>query len=130
MPQLQKKTYRYSDCFKRKVVEEVSRGSSISQVSRRYGIKGGSTVRSWLKRYGREDLLNEIIYVKMRTESDRIKELEEENRSLKLALADATLACNALEGLVEVANKHYGVDLKKNFATRPSARSVKKQGKV
>ncbi|MDR2385667.1 MAG: helix-turn-helix domain-containing protein [Tannerella sp.] len=53
------KTYnRYSICFKEKVVQEVSSGSSISEVSRRYGIKGGATVQSWIKKFGREDLLN------------------------------------------------------------------------
>ncbi|MDR2042017.1 MAG: helix-turn-helix domain-containing protein, partial [Tannerella sp.] len=53
------KTYnRYSICFKEQVIEEVSRGSSISEVSRRYGIKGASTVQGWLKKYGREELLN------------------------------------------------------------------------
>jgi hypothetical protein len=36
------KTYnRHSICFKEKVIQEVSSGSSISEVSRRYGIKGG-----------------------------------------------------------------------------------------
>ena len=31
--------YRYSECFKEKVIEEVSQGSSISEVCRRYDIK-------------------------------------------------------------------------------------------
>ena len=31
--------YRYSECFKEKVVQEVSAGSSISAVCRRYDIK-------------------------------------------------------------------------------------------
>ena len=41
MSKFQKKIYRYSNCFKEKVVQEVSSGSSISEVCRRYGIKGG-----------------------------------------------------------------------------------------
>jgi transposase-like protein len=41
-----KKTYyRYSICFKEKVVEEVSSGSGITEVCRRYGIKGTGTVQ-------------------------------------------------------------------------------------
>ena len=31
--------YRYSECFKEKVIQEVSQGSSISEVFRRYDIK-------------------------------------------------------------------------------------------
>lgn len=127
MSRLQKSQFRYSDCFKRQVVEEVSRGSSISELRRRYGIKGGSTIQNWIRHYGREELLQEIIYVKMRKESDRIKELESENRRLKLALADSTLAKDALESLVAVANEHYGTDLKKNFVTGPSATAGKRK---
>ena len=118
MSKLQRKTIRYSDCFKRKIVEEVSQGKSISEVSRTYGIKGSMTVHKWIKRYGREDLLSEIIYVKMRKETDRQKELELENKRLKIALAEAVLAKDALETLVEIANEHYQTDLKKNFGTK------------
>ncbi|MDR2286771.1 MAG: helix-turn-helix domain-containing protein [Prevotellaceae bacterium] len=39
-------------CFKEKVVQEVSSGSSISEVSRRYGIKGDATVQSWIRNLG------------------------------------------------------------------------------
>ena len=90
------------------------------EVRRRYGIKGGYTVQGWLKKYGREDLLTEIIHVKMRNETDRIKELELENKRLKLALADAVLARDSLESLVKVAGDHYQVDLKKNLGSRLS----------
>jgi transposase-like protein len=41
MPKNQKTTYLYSSCFKEKVVQEVAAGSSISEVRRRYDIKGG-----------------------------------------------------------------------------------------
>jgi len=118
---------RYSDCFKRKVVEEISHGSSISDVRLRYGIRGNATVQKWLKKYGREELLTEVIYVKMRSELDRIKELEEENKRLKLALADATLAGHALESLIAVANDHYGTDLKKNLGTKPLVEPIVKR---
>ncbi|MDL2239714.1 transposase [Bacteroidales bacterium OttesenSCG-928-K03] len=130
MSKIRKETLRYSDSFKRQVVEEVSRGSSIAEVNRRYCIRGAMTVNRWLKQYGREDLLTEIIYVKMRKEIDRIKELEEENKRLKLALADAVLAKDALETLVEVANEHYSTDLKKNLSMKRSVNVLKKGDKA
>jgi len=118
MSKVQKTTYRYSNCFKEKVVQEVSSGSSISSVCRRYGIKGGSTVQSWLRQFGRKELLNTVIRVKMRSEEDRVKQLEDENRRLKIALADATLAKDVLETLVDVVNEHYQTDVKKNFGQK------------
>ena len=58
-------------------------------------------------------MLNTVIRVKMRSEDDKIKQLELENKRLKIFLADATLAKELLEKLVEVADGHYQTDLKK-----------------
>jgi len=110
--------YRYSESFKLMVVQEVSSGSSISEVCRRYGIKNMSIVSNWLKKHGRTDLLNTVIRVKMRSEEDKMKQLEAENKRLKIALADAILAKEVLETLVEVVDNHYQTDIKKNFAQK------------
>ena len=115
MSKVQKTVYRYSSCFKEKVVREVSSGSSISEVCRRYGIKGGGTVQYWIRKFGRTELLNTVIRVKMRSEDDQIKQLEAEVKRLKIALADAVLAKDVLETSVEIADEHYQTDLKKNF---------------
>jgi transposase-like protein len=115
MSKVQKTFIRYSNCFKEKVVQEVSSGSSISSVCRRYGIKNMSVVSRWIRNFGREELLNTVIRVKMRSEDDKLKALEAENRRLKIALADATLAKDVLERLIEVVDEHYQTDVKKNF---------------
>ena len=51
----------------------------------------------------------------MRSEDDKLKELEAENRRLKIALADATLAKDALSTLIEIVDEHYQTDVKKNL---------------
>ena len=119
--------YRYSECFKGKVIEEVSQGSSISEVCRRYDIKGADTVQNWIKKYGRHELLNTVIRVKMRSEDDKIKQLEAEVKRLKISLADALLAKELLETLVEVVDEHYETDVKKNLGQElfPNVRSLK-----
>ena len=107
--------YRYSESFKEHVIQEISRGSSISEVCRRYDIKCISSVSYWLKKYGRHELLNTIIRVKMRSEDDKIKRLESDVKRLKISLADAVLAKELLETLVEMVDNHYQTDVKKNF---------------
>jgi transposase-like protein len=109
------------------VVQEVSGGKSISSVCRKYDIKNMSVVSRWLKQFGRAELLNTVIRVKMRSEEDRVKQLEAENRRLKVALADAMLAKDVLESLIEVADGHYQTDIKKNFGQRlyPDVRKPK-----
>ena len=105
--------YRYSESFKEHVIQEVSQGSSISEVCRRYDIKNMSNVSKWIRQYGRHELLNTVIRVKMRSEDDKIKQLEAENKRLKISLADAVLAKELLETLVEMVDNHYQTDVKK-----------------
>jgi transposase-like protein len=129
MPKSTKQNYRYSICFKQKVVEEIRTGLSVTEVSLKYGIKGGNTVRNWVRRYGYPGMLNEVIYVKMRKETDTLKALAQENRRLKLALADKALAYDAIEILLEEA----GIDqeaLKKNIGCRSFGVVTKKGGGV
>ncbi|RZS98248.1 hypothetical protein [Cecembia calidifontis] len=59
-------------------------------------------------------------------EKRRLKELEEENKRLKLALADSIVANKMLETLIDVANDEYKTDLKKNFGNGLFQKGLKK----
>jgi transposase len=129
MAKQQKEIIRYSISFKQKIVKEIEEdGLTISQVQRRYGIKGGGTVQKWLRKFGKNHLLNKIVRVEMKGEKDRIKELEAELKKVKIALADATLAKDALETLVEIVNEHYHTDVKKNLGQQSSKGPQNKKG--
>jgi transposase len=116
-----KYSVRYSLSFKHQVVREIEEnGMGIEAVRRKYGIKGGSTIQKWLRKFGKTHLLNQIIRVETMEEKDRIKYLEEEIKKLKLALADSMLAQRSLEVVIEEANKEYKTDLKKSFGESAS----------
>ena len=51
----------------------------------------------------------------MRSEDDQLKQLKAENRRLKIALADATLAKDALSTLIDIVDEHYQTEVKKIF---------------
>ncbi|MDR1339481.1 MAG: transposase [Prevotellaceae bacterium] len=87
MTKSRKKYYRYSICFKEKVVEEASSGTSISEVCRRYGINGTNTVQTRIRKFGRDELSNTVVRIEMKRERKRLKELESENKTLKIAVA-------------------------------------------
>ena len=121
MSQLQRTRVRYSESFKIRVVEEIEgEGLSISQAQKRYGIKGGDTVQKWIRKFGKFHLLNRIIRIETMEEADRIKQLEEENRKLKLALADSMLEKRCLQVLIEEVDKAYKTDVKKTFGSSAS----------
>lgn len=114
----QRKTIRYSISFKQMVVKEVEEGSSMEFVRKKYDIGGGSTIQKWIMAFGKHHLLNKIIRVETMDEKDRLKQLEEDNKKLKMALADAYMAKDCLEGVIKMADEEYKTDLKKNFGSR------------
>jgi transposase-like protein len=118
---------RYSISFQRKVVKEIEEeGLFMEEAKRRYGIKGSGTVQKWVRKFGKNDLLNKVVRIETMEEKDRIKQLEQEIKKLKLALADSMLEKRCLEVLIDEANKEYKTDLKKNFGDAASPASGKK----
>lgn len=117
---------RYSISFKQKVVSEIEEeGLSISDARRRYNIGGEATVQSWIKKFGKTHLLNTVVRIEMKGEKDRIKELEEEVKKLKIALADTVLARDVYKTTLEVTDEHYKTDLKKNSEKQLSKKQKK-----
>jgi transposase-like protein len=128
MAKEQRTVIRYSLSFKRQVISEVEQGKCLSEIQRRYGIKGSSTIQKWIRRFGKDQLLNKIIRVETMEEKDRVKQLEEEVKKLKLALADTMLAKRCLEVVIDEANREYKTDLKKSFGNAVPAGSKKSSG--
>lgn len=105
---------RYSESFKLQVVKEYEESYlSRLELSKKYGIKGGSTINLWIKKYGSAQSQNKIIRVEKPNEKDRIKELEAEIARLKGALAHQTMVAITKESMVEAIAEDFGVDLEK-----------------
>jgi transposase-like protein len=121
MAKEQGQTIRYSISFKQKVVGEIEQqGLTFKEAASRYGIRGSTTIQNWVRKFGKNHLLNKIVRVEMREEKDRVKELEAEVKRLKIALADSTMEKHVLETLIGLVNKHYDTDVKKNLGQQPS----------
>ncbi len=94
---------RYSRAFKQKVVDEIENGTlSIAKAQRTYDITGADTIQQWLKRFGKNHLLNRVVRVEMKNEKDKIKEQEAKIRALQAALSDAHLEIIKLESTIKV----------------------------
>ncbi len=106
---------RYSISFKQMLVKEIEDGAALEYVRKKYDIAGHGTLSNWIKKFGKHHLLNKIVRVETMNEKDRLKQLEQDNVRLKVALADAYLAKACLEGVIKMANEEYKTDLKKNF---------------
>jgi transposase-like protein len=108
----QRRTYRYSEAFKRQVVEQLESGvlSSITQARRRYGIKGVGTVENWVKRLGKNHLLCKVVRVETPDERHEIERLRKQVRNLEHALAQTRMSQLLAEAQFEVLCRQQGVD--------------------
>ncbi len=118
-------TTRYSEAFKQQVVAEVAAGKfrGLHAAAKAYGIGGATTVQSWLRRYGRADLMPRQITITTMKEQDEKKALKERVRQLERALADTHMRGLLDEEYLKIACRRMGVevdDFKKKHVTRLS----------
>ena len=128
----------YSLSFKLQVVEEVELGFlSKSQAKFKYGIQGESTVTKWLQKYGNFDWENQSKPKMSKTPEQKILELEAKVKLLEKQKARAEhLAERAdkkviiFDMLVEMAEKEYNIQIRKNYKPELSTtlkKNTKKQ---
>jgi transposase-like protein len=107
---------RYSNGFKERVVRELEEEHlTITDLQRRYGIRGNVTIQGWIRTFGKHHLLNRVVKIETMDEKDRIKELEKQIKELKLKLADSVMGEHILEEVIKEANRMYKTDLKKRL---------------
>ena len=111
---------RYSIPFKQQVVREYEGGASIQELREKYGIGGGNTIQSWLKKYGREGLRHKLLVIQQPAEQNQIKELKKRNKQLEEVVAQLSLDKLLLEATVAEMEEVLGPDFKKKDAPKSS----------
>jgi transposase len=112
-----KRTQRdYTLGFKLRVVEDVEKGIlTYKQAQKKYGIQGKSTVLVWLRKHGNLDWLlpklNTVSSSEEKTPEQRIKELE-------AALAVEQMKTLFLTTAIDIAEKQYGMVIKKKYSPK------------
>ncbi|EDP94524.1 helix-turn-helix domain-containing protein [Kordia algicida OT-1] len=112
----------YSLSFKLQVVQEIEQGKlTRSQVLSKYGIQSGSTIRTWLKKYGNFDWHNQTPLSMTKTPEQKILELEEKIKLLEKQKARAEhLAERAdkkailFDMMIDLAEKEFNIPIRKN----------------
>jgi transposase-like protein len=132
--QEEKSRQLYPRQLKIRVAEEVVSGvKGPSEISRDYGIHI-NVINRWVKKYRnqifnketKEELpLYSMVKKKDNTESDlekKVKSLEEENMHLRKKLMHSDLRGEALDKLIEIAERTYGISVLKNSGAKQSKR--------
>lgn len=110
---------RYSRAFQQKVVKEIEEGKiSISEAQKLYNIPGSSTIQKWIKKMGKNHLLNKVVRIELADEVNELIKLKKEKKELESALAQAHLKILCLDKIIEIAGREYGQDFKKKYDTK------------
>lgn len=106
---------KYSDAFKKMVVQEYEKGIlNKDQLQLKYAIGGNSCVLSWCRKFGKLHYQEKGINIgrpMKDPQKQRIKELEKQ-------LAEEKLKVIAYEKLIEIAEREEGISILKKDAAK------------
>jgi transposase len=105
--------FRYSDSFKRQVVEDLESGRflSVEAANRHHGIKGATTVKNWVLRLGKNQLLAKVVRVEKPDEAGLVAGLRREIAQLQKALGQTQARSLLNESYLELACQRLGEEV-------------------
>lgn len=119
------KPRRYSEAFKRQVVQEHEAGISINQLRRKHRIGGSMTIQKWIRQYGHPRPGDELGARPAQEEIARLREeverLKQKNALLEKAVTHLTLENVILHSTLEVYQEQFGPELSKKNGRSSSA---------
>jgi len=120
-----KKTRRYSEEFKRKIVKDFESGTfTVLELSKLHHIHFQS-IYDWIYKYSTQhEKYIEVIEMKS-SSTKKLKDLESRIKELERAVGQKQLHIDYLEKMLEIAKEDLGVDIKKNYNTERSTGSEK-----
>jgi len=139
-PNYVKRTQKdYSLTLKIQIVKEEVESGALSTLSaqRKYGIQSRSTVVTWLRKYGNFDWENQTPSNMPKSPEQRILELEAKVKLLEKQKAQlerqnyvADQKAVIFDMMIDIAEKEYNIDIRKNSSSGQSSTTPPKQKKV
>lgn len=116
----ERKRRHFSESFKRKKVQEIESGQTkIADLCRQYDTVRG-TIYQWLNKYGSMKTKKERLVIETESDTQELIALKKENAHLKMIIGEKQIQIDFKDKMIEIAEDHYGVDIKKKFETSPS----------
>jgi transposase-like protein len=109
---------RFSEEFKKKKVAEIeSKATTIAEVSRQYEVRSDNVSR-WVKKYGKGKQ-KPMTIVEVESDTRKLREAEQRIAELERALGQKQILLDFQDKMIELAEKHYNIDIKKNSGKKP-----------
>jgi transposase-like protein len=125
----QRRVRKFSESFKVDKVRELESGATrICELVREYEITD-TTIRRWKAKYGKMKKKPERLIVESDSDTKKLLELKKRVAELERIVGQKQIMIDFKDKMIELAEEHYKVDIKKNFSTQPSC-STGKTGKA
>jgi transposase len=125
----QRRVRKFSESFKVDKVRELESGATrICELVREYEITD-TTIRRWKAKYGKMKKKPERLIVESDSDTKKLLELKKRVAELERIVGQKQIMIDFKDKMIELAEEHYKVDIKKNFSTQPSS-STGKPGKA
>lgn len=123
MSQKERRNRYFSTEFKIKKVREIETGiSKVSEICKEYSVSYTSVYR-WIEKFGTPKEKRERMVVESKSDTKTIVALRDKISDLEQLLGQKEVLLTFQEKMLEYAQKHCGVDLKKKFLGSPSSTS-------
>lgn len=110
----------FNETFKRSKVSEIERNIlSIAELCKEHEVSR-SAVYKWIYKYSLMRKQENRQVIEPESETRKVLLLKQEVRELQRVIGEKQLKMDFLEKVIELAEKEYGLDIKKKFITKPS----------
>ena len=118
----------YSMSFKLQIVQEIERGIlSTTEATKKYDIQCRKTVVNWLRKFGNFDWDNQTPHLMPKSPEQRVMELEVQIKLLekqKALLEQQAFVADKkaiiFDMMIDIAEKEYQIDIRKNSSPEQS----------
>lgn len=117
----------FSDTFKRDKVREIELGLvRISEVKKQYCVSD-TAIYQWLRKFGVQKESSERLIVEIMSDTRALRELKERIAELERLVGQKQIEVDFFKKMIDLAQEHYGIEIKKNYSTQPCDTSGSKE---
>ena len=125
----QRMVRHFSESFKIQKVQEIESGQTkISEIEQQYEVSR-ITVYRWKSKYGSMKKKPERLIVETQSDSVKLLELQKKIAELERVIGQKQILLDFKDKMIDLAEQHYKIDIKKNFSTPPSTTTGKTEQK-
>jgi transposase len=109
----------FSATFKRDKVREIELGLvRVSEIKRQYSVSETAIYR-WIRKFGSPKEATERLIVETMSDTRALRELKERVAELERLVGQKQIEVEFYKKVIDLAQEHYGIEIKKNFSTQP-----------